>query len=104
MSFPGKWNRTRLEIISRNVPPGYAIKQVTEREVEQFAQLIDWLVAAYPSHDAFLEDSVGFAMEVEGKIVSGCSAFTIGGGKIDCGVATLPDYRGRGWPPRSAHP
>jgi GNAT superfamily N-acetyltransferase len=93
---PGSWNRKRLETISRDLPPGYAMKQVTESEVEQFAQLIDWLIAAYPSRDAFLEDGVGFAVDVGGKIVSGCSAFAMGGGKIDFGVATLTDYRGRG--------
>lgn len=93
---PGKWNRARLNEIARDLPPGFAIKQVTKREVKQFAQLIDWLIAAYPSHDAFLENSVGFGVEVDSTIVSGCSAFTIGGGKVDFGVATLPDYQGRG--------
>ena len=93
---PGRWDRARLQTFARDLPAGYVIKPVTDAEVEGFAKLADWLISNYPTHNAFLAQGFGFAIEYAGKVVAGCGSFAVGGGKIDCGIATLPNFRRRG--------
>ena len=96
---PGDWNIEKLTTFSQQFSIGYTIKQVTSsEEVKGLILMGDGLVdfRNYPSPEDFLDRGIGFIIESNGEIVSGCTSHAIGGGKFDISVTTRREHQQRG--------
>ena len=50
----------------------------------------------YPTPEDFLRRGIGFIVEHNGEIVSGCTSYAVGGGKFDISVTTRREHQRRG--------
>ena len=92
----GNWNP---ETLTQRLPEGYVLKRVTtSAEVEGLTGVVEWLVDRrnYPTPEDFLKRGVAFAIEFNGQIVSGCTSYTISGGKFELDIATRSEHQRRG--------
>lgn len=93
---PGDWKRSRLEQLAADLPDGFTLASVGTDNVKQLAELADSFVYNYPSLESFLERGAAFAIAREGRLVAGCSSFTLAGGLLEFEINTHPDFRRRG--------
>ena len=92
----GQWDRNRLQTLAQNAADGFIIKRVVHADVAQFAALASSLVHNFPSHSSFLKEGIGFCVKQGTEMVSGCSSYLIGGGKLEIEIQTHADFRRRG--------
>ncbi|MDE0299610.1 MAG: GNAT family N-acetyltransferase [Candidatus Poribacteria bacterium] len=95
----GSWRIETLRDFERRLPSGYTIKQVScPEEVKGLIQMGDGLIdfPNYPTPEDFLDRGVGFFVERNGEIVSGCTSYAVGGGKSDISVRTRQEHQRRG--------
>jgi GNAT superfamily N-acetyltransferase len=93
---PAEWDRAEVARWADALPDGFSRVTVDAGRLAEFEELEPFFTRLWPDREAFLERGVGLAIEQEGRIVSGASSFTLGGGKLEIGVATHPDFRRRG--------
>ena len=89
------WDRARLRTQASALPPGFTMVRIDASTVDAYRELAPSLVYNFPSHAVFLRDGVGFGVLHEGRIVAGCSSFTVGGGKLEFEIQTHPEFRQR---------
>ena len=95
----GSWNIEKLRYFERQLSADYSIRQVScTEEVKGLIQMGDGLVdfPNYPTPEDFLNRGIGFIIERNGEIVSGCTSYAVGGGKFDISVTTRREYQRRG--------
>ena len=95
----GSWNIEALKDFERQLPPSYSIKQVScPAEVKGLIQMGDGLIdfPNFPTPEDFLNRGIGFLIERNGEIVSGCTSYAVGGGRFDISVRTRQEYQRRG--------
>ena len=95
----GSWSIEKLKDFEHQLPSDYSIKQVScPEEVKGLIQMGDGLVdfPNYPTPEDFLNRGIGFIIERNGEIVSGCTSYAVGGGKFDISVTTQQEYQRRG--------
>ena len=95
----GSWSIEKLKNLERQLPSGYSIKQVScPAEAKRLIQMGDGLIdfPNYPTPEDFLRRGVGFIVEHNGEVVSGCTSYAVGGGKFDISVRTRQEYQRRG--------
>ena len=95
----GFWSIETLRDFERQLPPDYSVKRVScPEEVKGLIRMGDGLVdfPNYPTPEDFLKRGVGFIIECNGEIVSGCTSYTVGGGKFDISVTTRREHQRRG--------
>ena len=95
----GVWSIDKLRGFERQLPADYSIRQVScPEEVKGLIQMGDGLIdfPNYPTPEDFLNRGIGFIIERNGEIVSGCTAYAVGGGKFDISVTTRQEHQRRG--------
>jgi GNAT superfamily N-acetyltransferase len=93
--LPGAWDRARLEGFLQ-LEAGYRMERVTAYSAQQFSELAPSLVYNFRSLADFIERGVGFGVIHHDRFVSGCSSFTLSGGKLEFEIQTHPEFRRRG--------
>lgn len=91
------WNRDRLQGFIDAVPAGFEMKRVDASNVAALRDLADAFVYNFDSLDDFLARGIGFGLWHEGRFVSGCSSFSIGGGMLEIGIDTVREFERRGF-------
>ncbi len=85
----------KLHYYINNVPIGYELKAFDEDLYNQ-AMSEDWskeFCETFESSTHFLENGFGFAITINGKLVSGATTMTVYDGGMESQLATHPDYR-----------
>lgn len=91
------WDSEALARMRESFPPGYELRRVDASNVREFRKLNETFVANFESLEDFLARGIGFAVTNErGKIVAGCSSYTISSRCLEFEIETRKDYWRRG--------
>jgi GNAT superfamily N-acetyltransferase len=86
-----------LRRFTQSLPVDFELQQIGLEQVPQFvADLHAALVYNFPSHEAFIKESIGLGILHQGRYVAAASAAAIGGGKAEFEIQTHPQFRRRG--------
>lgn len=94
---PGDWDQQWLRAFADALPDGMTVRRIASRDVRAFEELAESLVYNFDSPDDFVERGVGFGIEHEGRLISGCSSFAISSHSLEFEIQTHPDYQRRGF-------
>ena len=89
------------------MPPGSEMRPLTAsllegEDMENADQARGWVLSFWPSLDAFEAKGVGYCVVYGETIASWCLSVFVSGKDYELGLATAPDYRGRGLAKRTA--
>ncbi len=93
---PGDWDRGRLRAFGNALPDDMSVRRITAKDARAFEELAESLVYNFDSLDDFITRGVGYGIEHEGRVISGCSSFAISSHSLEFEIQTHPDYRRRG--------
>ena len=89
------------------MPPGSEMRPLTatlleQEDMENADQARGWVLSFWPSLEAFEAKGVGYCVVYGETIASWCLSVFVSGKDYELGLATAPDFRGRGLAKRTA--
>ena len=93
---PARWDRGRLATLRESLPAEFKLQRVNADTVAAFRALNPTFVDNFRSQKDFLKRGVGFAVTARGRILAGCSSYSISSSKLEFEIETRRDYWRRG--------
>jgi hypothetical protein len=93
---PERWDRTGLAAMRRSLPLGFALRRVDINTFNAFREMNPTFVDNFRSSEDFLQRGVGFAVTSGGRIVAGCSSYSISPRCLEFEIETRREFQRRG--------
>ena len=93
-----KLNKKREIILNNNCILKRMDEDLLEKnELVNLNKVIEWINSFWPSIKQFLEKGIGYCVLQNKIIVSWCLSVFVSGKKVELGLETIENYRGRGY-------
>lgn len=96
---PRQWDRAHLARLRESLPRGFRLARIDAHSVKAFEELNETFVANFKSVEDYLARGVGFGITEEntGRMVAGCSSYTIGSKCLEFEIETGREFQRRGF-------